>query len=312
MYRFDTVALSLPEDLLMSAPFLALLPQLLRLIEDSDDTLSLDELSRRSGYSAWHLHRQFRLHCGIPLQAYQRLLKLQRAATALAYRQTPITQLALEAGYEHAESFSRAFARWLGQAPAQFRQQPDWHYWAAQVEQLNQICSDEALQASAMPEAAIRLEQRAATLLLQWLHQGHPASIGASIRQFIDFRRANKLPPDRYPTFNLLYDDPQDTSPDHYRFGLALQLDSAQAELLQHSELSLVELPAGWYACFDHTGPDAQLEPLIRALYLDILPARGWVPADVPFVLERVRFFPDVPAHQAQTRIWLALQPDSV
>jgi hypothetical protein len=28
----------------------------------------------------------------------------------------------------------------------------------------------------------------------------------------------------------------------------------------------------------------------------------------VPLLLERVSFFPDVPAHQAQTRIWLALQ----
>jgi AraC family transcriptional regulator len=77
---------------------------------------------------------------------------------------------------------------------------------------------------------------------------------------------------------------------------------------LQSPELSYVELPAGLYARFDHTGPDAQLEPIIRALYTELLPAKGWVPADVPLLLERVSFFPDVPAHQAQTRIWLALQ----
>ena len=44
----------------MSEPFLALLPQLLALIEAADEPLTLTELSARSGYSAWHLHRQFR------------------------------------------------------------------------------------------------------------------------------------------------------------------------------------------------------------------------------------------------------------
>lgn len=292
----------------MSKPFLALLPQLLALIEAADEPLTLTELSARSGYSAWHLHRQFRFYCGMPLQSYQRLLKLQRAATALAYRQTPVTELALEAGYQHAESFSRAFARWLGQAPAQFRQQPDWLYWAEQTEQLNQIAASDAPTLSAAAIAAVRAETRSGTLLLQWLHQGHPASIGNSIRRFIEFRRTHKLHPSRFATFNLLYDDPQDTAPDQYRFGLALQLNTAQPELLQSPELSYVELPAGLYARFDHTGPDAQLEPIIRALYTELLPAKGWVPADVPLLLERVSFFPDVPAHQAQTRIWLALQ----
>ncbi len=291
----------------MSDPFLALLPQLLTLIETADEPLTLTELSARSGYSAWHLHRQFRFYCGMPLQSYQRLLKLQRAATALAYRQTPVTELALEAGYQHAESFSRAFARWLGQAPMQFRQQPDWLYWTEQANALNQIAMTDTPAISASALAAVRVEQRNRSLLLQWLHQGHPASIGNNIRRFIEFRRAHKLHPSRFATFNLLYDDPQDTESDAYRFGLALQLSTMQPELLQAPELSYVELPAGRYARFDHTGPDAQLEPIIRALYTELLPAKGWAPADVPLLLERVSFFPDVPAHQAQTRIWLAL-----
>lgn len=291
----------------MSEPFLALLPRLLQLIEAAEEPLSLAELSARSGYSAWHLHRQFRLYCGMPLQSYQRLLKLQRAATALAYRQTPVTELALDAGYQHAESFSRAFARWLGQAPAQFRQQPEWLHWAQQTEQLDQISRNDKVNPA---DSDLRIEHRDSTLLLQWLHQGHPASIGNSIRRFIEFRRQHQLHPSRFATFNLLYDDPQDCAPDDYRFGLALQLRAPQPELLQQPELSLVTVPAGLYACYEHTGPDAQLEPVIRALYTKLLPARGWLPADVPLLLERVSFFPDVPAHQAQSRIWLALQTD--
>ncbi len=291
----------------MSEPFLALLPRLLQLIENADEPLTLSELSARSGYSAWHLHRQFRFYCGMPLQSYQRLLKLQRAASALAYRQTPVTELALDAGYQHAESFSRAFARWLGQAPAQFRQQPDWQYWAQQTEPLNQISRTDTAN---LADSGLRTERRDSTVLLQWLHQGNPESLGDSIRRFIDFRRTNKLHPSRFATFNLLYDDPQDCMPDEYRFGLALQLSAAQPELLQQPELSMVTVPAGLYACYDHVGPDVQLDAVIRALYTELLPARGWLPADVPLLLERVQFFPDVPAHQAHSRIWLALQTD--
>lgn len=291
----------------MSEPFLALLPRLLQLIENADEPLTLSELSARSGYSAWHLHRLFRFYCGMPLQSYQRLLKLQRAASALAYRQTPVTELALDAGYQHAESFSRAFARWLGQAPAQFRQQPDWQYWAQQTEPLNQISRTDTTN---LADSGLRTERRDSTLLLQWLHQGNPESLGDSIRRFIEFRRSNKLHPSRFATFNLLYDDPQDCVPDDYRFGLALQLSAAQPELLQQPELSMVTVPAGLYACYDHVGPDVQLDAVIRALYTELLPTRGWLPADVPLLLERVQFFPDVPAHQAHSRIWLALQTD--
>ncbi len=291
----------------MSEPFLALLPRLLQLIENADEPLSLAELSARSGYSAWHLHRQFRFYCGLPLQSYQRLLKLQRAASALAYRQTPVTELALEAGYQNAESFSRAFARWLGQAPAQFRQQPDWQYWAQQTEPLNQISRTDTTN---LADSGLRTERRDSTVLLQWLHQGNPESLGDSIRRFIEFRRSNKLHPSRFATFNLLYDDPQDCVPDDYRFGLALQLSAAQPELLQQPELSMVTVPAGLYACYDHVGPDVQLDAVIRALYTELLPTRDWLPADVPLLLERVQFFPDVPAHQAHSRIWLALQTD--
>jgi AraC family transcriptional regulator len=292
----------------MSEPFLALLPRLLQLIENADEPLTLSELSARSGYSAWHLHRQFRLYCGIPLQSYQRLLKLQRAASALAYRQTPVTELALEAGYQHAESFSRAFARWLGQAPAQFRQQPDWQYWAEQTNALHSVPHSDTAARTESLLAAVQTGHRDSTLLLQWLHQGHPASLGASIRRFIEFRRTNKLHPSRFATFNLLYDDPADTAADEYRFGLALAVSAPQPELLQTPELSYIRLPAGFYARLDHTGPDAQLESVIRALYTELLPARGWQPADVPLLLERVSFFPDVPAHLAQTRIWLAIE----
>ena len=121
------------------------------------EPLTLTELSARSGYSAWHLHRQFRFYCGMPLQSYQRLLKLQRAATALAYRQTPVTELALEAGYQHAESFSRAFAH----PPRRFAVRP--RNATAHVD---------------TPQALGRYEPGRGDELLATKHEGHPHQRG--------------------------------------------------------------------------------------------------------------------------------------
>ena len=44
-----------------------------------------------------------------------------------------VIDIALDAGFQNAESFSRAFRTAFDQSPTQFRQQPDWAEWHRRV-----------------------------------------------------------------------------------------------------------------------------------------------------------------------------------
>jgi AraC family transcriptional regulator len=124
-------------------------------------------------------------------------------------------------------------------------------------------------------------------------HRGDPARIGDSLRTFIAWRKQNRLPPAVSATFNILYDDPAETAPEDFRFDICAAIDRGVAE----NPFGVVEktIPGGRCA-------------VVRYLYSTWLPASGEEPRDFPLFLQRVRFFPDVPEHEAVTDVFLPLQ----
>lgn len=254
------------------------------------------ELAAQVHCSEFHFQRWFQSKCHLPVAAYIRLLRLQRAATALAYRDTPVTLLAQEAGYQNTESFSRAFKRWLAQSPTEFRQQPDWQYWASQTE-LNTltVAEPQTVEIVDFPTTSIALK----------IHQGPESLLGQSIREFIGWRKANGLPPQQHATFNLLYADPRVCPPEEYRFGLAVEISREIAPNSSHIVAS--EINGGRCALIRWQGHDAHIAALVDYLYGDWLPQSGYSLRNHPIFLQRRRFFPDVPAHEAETDIFLPL-----
>lgn len=99
-----------------------------------DEPLSLEMLSAIAHSSPYHFHRQFSAYTGIPLYRYIQWLRLRRACWRLAFNpRDKVIDIALDAGFQNAESFSRAFRTAFDQSPTQFRQQPDWAEWHRRV-----------------------------------------------------------------------------------------------------------------------------------------------------------------------------------
>ena len=137
-------------------------------------------------------------------------------------------------------------------------------------------------------------------------HRGDPSQIGSSVRRFIEWRRENHLPPGASATFNILYGDPATTPPAEYRCDLCAATDRGVAE----NPFGVVEktIPGGRCAVLRHVGSDDTLGEALRYLYAGWLPASGEEPRDFPPYLQRVRFFPDVPEHEAVVDLFLPLQ----
>src|ERR1700690_3530349 len=86
-----------------------------------EEPLPLDELAGGASFSPWHFHRIFRGMVGESVKEHVRRLRLERAAQRLKSSDRPVVDIALEAGYETHESFTRAFAAMFEAPPSAFR-----------------------------------------------------------------------------------------------------------------------------------------------------------------------------------------------
>jgi AraC family transcriptional regulator len=137
-------------------------------------------------------------------------------------------------------------------------------------------------------------------------HRGDPNLIGNSVRKFIKWRKQNNLPPQISDTFNILYDNPSETSPASFRLDICA---STERDVIDNS-FGVVEkmIPGGRCAVLRYIGDDANLGESITYLYSNWLPLSGEEPRDFPLFLQRVNFFPDAPEHEAIIDIFLPLQ----
>lgn len=87
-----------------------------------DEEIALETLAQAAGMSFWHFLRVFRATVGETLKDYIRRRRLTQAALALLQGDArTILDIALEAGFESNEAFTRAFRVQFGQVPSAFR-----------------------------------------------------------------------------------------------------------------------------------------------------------------------------------------------
>lgn len=93
-------------------------------IEDNlQNSFGVRDLADVALMSQWHFQRVFRATVGETVKNYIRSRRLSRAATALLESTMNILEIALEAGFDSNEAFTRAFRTQFGLSPREFRQQ---------------------------------------------------------------------------------------------------------------------------------------------------------------------------------------------
>jgi len=103
-----------------------ILSQLNRAIEyietHIDNDLALADVSSVTAYSPYHFGRLFYYIADMPLSEYIRKRKLSLAAMALQNGDVKVIDLAVQYGYDSADSFTRAFVKQHGVTPSAARQ----------------------------------------------------------------------------------------------------------------------------------------------------------------------------------------------
>jgi AraC family transcriptional regulator len=270
-----------------------------------DGDLTVDRLSGIAAFSKYHFHRQFSELFGISVYKYVQLVRLKRASYELAFRdQSRIIDIALTSGYESHEAFSRAFKKAVGQTPSEFREQPQWEPWHATYQPLSELRKSHMKPEHRAENVKIVVFEETRVACLE--HRGDPRRLGDSVRRFIEWRKQNNLPPRVSATFNILYDDPAETPAERFRLDICAATQRGVAE----NPFGIVEktIPGGRCAVLRHVGSDDTLGEAINYLYATWLPASGEEPRDFPLYLQRVKFFPDVPEHEAVIDLFLPIR----
>jgi AraC family transcriptional regulator len=270
-----------------------------------DGDLSLAAISGAAAFSKHHFHRQFSALFGISLHRYAQLARLKRASYQLAYRDAEsVTEIALDAGYDAPDAFARAFRQRFGQLPSAFRKSPDWEAWLQALGPLTDARS--ILMTTSYTEADITIREVLPVPVAVMEHRGDPVRIGDTIQRFIAWRKAAGLNPKTSATYNIFHSDPRTADPADYRLDLCAATDRAIEPNPAGVTAGLI--PGGRCAVLRVIGSSDDLEPAAFYLYRNWLPASGEEARDFPLYCQRVRFFPDVPEHEAVTDLFLPLQ----
>lgn len=269
-----------------------------------DQPLTVEQVSSAVHSSKYHFHRQFSSCYGISVYQFILHLRLKRAAYQLTFNlELKLIDIALAAGYENQESFTRAFKKILGLTPSQFRKKPQW-----------QLLDDLYPMKKMLVEQTFEVEmvnfQGEAIAVMEY--QGSPKKIHNAGSQFVSWRRQSTISPiASMNTYGLIYHDPVTTPEHEYRYDFCAAINQPLSDSGLNNEFSIVEkyIPAGPCAKIRHKGPWELLAPAIYYLYGPWLEQSGASLREFPLYFHYLNLFPMVEEYQLVTDIYLPIEP---
>lgn len=223
-----------------------------RLLEQKlDDVVAPEDLAREANFSLHHFHRIFRAQLGESVMEHVRRLRLERAARRLRASDERILTVALEAGYESHEAFTRAFIERFGVAPSRFREEPsarvlDWK------------------KRSPAPRASVSVQRFPSARVAFMRHRGGYQTISAFWARMYAWAEARGLLERSAPLYGVCPDDPEVTAEAQLRFDACVIITD---DTPLDDAVAVSELPAGLYAVGLHEGS----YECLADTYLDVI-----------------------------------------
>lgn len=241
-----------------------------------DDPLPLAELAALACLSPCHFHRVFTGMIGESVKEHIRRLRLERAAWRLKRSRTPVIQIALEAGFDSHEAFTRAFRNNFGLAPTEFRRRKSLpgrlqtssgiHY-----DQQRRLARFNAARPGDQP-VKVTIQPIAPLRVAFMRHVGPYHKVGKVWEVLcLLLGREGRLGGDsRF--VGLSHDDPEVTSPAKLRYDACVTIGD---DFRPRGDVGVQVIGGGDYAVMTHFGPYEKLNESYAALLGQWLPRSG-------------------------------------
>ncbi|MCP4550213.1 MAG: AraC family transcriptional regulator [bacterium] len=251
---------------------------LTHILQYLDRPLSLEALAVVAMFSPFHFHRVFKGQVGESVMDLVRRLKLERAGQTLIDSDRQIVSIALEAGYESHESFSRAFRTAFGESPSRFREirkavpplpAPSGVHYSADGRLVGFVPISQ--RSSIMEGKILKLEQRRIFCLR---HVGPYPEIGPAFGQLYQQALAQNPELMKSEWLAIFHDDPENTAPEKLRSDACVVIPEG-VELKCEDGYRMDTIEAGSYATTRHIGSYMNLGRTWQEFVGTWIPAQG-------------------------------------
>jgi len=255
-----------------------------------------------------------------PLELHRRL-RMERAAQQLIERDTQVTTIALDAGYDSHEAFTRAFRGFYGCSPSEFRQSHSVAQEGCVRPPQIEIAARSGIHFAALeahetglrfnPGASymkVEIKQLPAQRVAAVHHVGPYNRISEAFGRLGELAGRAGLIAGKPTMLALYYDDPEGTPEAELRSdaGLIVQENAKlPAGLEEH------RLPAGRYACTVHAGPYEQLGDAWSRFMGQWLPQSGERIAESASFEVYLNTPAEVPKAELRTELYMPLAASS-
>jgi AraC family transcriptional regulator len=249
-----------------------------------DDVLSLESLAGIACFSPYHFHRVFAALVGESVMAHIRRLRLERAATRLHMTRDSVMVIALEAGYESHEAFTRAFRGYHGTSPSAFRKTSPGTVATMSpsgVHYVNGTKLDYHPLSHGGSKMEVKLENWTSKRVAFVRHIGPYDQCGAAWERLCVWAGPKGLLAHKPWLVGVSYDDPSITPPDKIRYDACLGVPE---DVEPEGEIGIQTIAGGKYAVATHEGPYKNFHKTYSYLYATWLPENGLTCADSPCV----------------------------
>jgi AraC family transcriptional regulator len=237
-----------------------------------DEPLPLDDLAKIACFSPYHFHRIFRGMMGESVKEHVRRLRLERAAFRLTCSNRPVTDIALDAGYDTHESFTRAFGRMFGMSPSVYRRESRSERVSVVSQTAASMWDRQRTMTMGDETVEVRFENRRPVRVAFVRHVGPYRECGAAWEKLCKFAAQQGWFSPDILRIGISHDEPEVTEPNKLRYDACLTVND---QFKATGEIGVQEIPGGQYAIVTHRGPYDTLEETYRRLFREWVPTSG-------------------------------------
>jgi AraC family transcriptional regulator len=241
--------------------------------------LQLDHLASLAGFSPFHFHRVFAALMGETVAEYVRRVRLAMAVQRLLHSTEPVTEIALEVGYETPAAFTKAFRQRFQMAPTRLRSME-------RAEAFTRLLKPPAVK----PQSRRKINPEIRTLPDQHvlyvrrtglIDQTYNKAAGKAFQILMTCLYKHGLMDTWTVCVGITPDDPNVVPHEQCRFDAGVVLkEGVQVQPVESVGMQM--LPGGRWAVFHHKGPYSTLWQTWNTVDRDWLPRSGVTLRDVP------------------------------
>lgn len=235
---------------------------------------TVDSLSAIAHVSPYHFHRIYKSLTGETVAETVQRLRLAEAANRLTSNVDTVTDVAANVGYDSAQAFARAFRKFTGVSPGEFRARQLDIMESRQVPiEVGETCQ----RATGDWAQTIATAELPPVTVLGLRHDGPTSTIGHTYRMLLRSLGIDAATARNHQVIGLCFGNPKDGASFQYVAGVV-----QTADLEPCGSVQSIRLKGGLYASLRLVGPYALIGPTFRALFDGWLPLSAYMPDERP------------------------------